>query len=127
MEGKLKKNSDQVGDNLREGNRSLTENLNGLKVEVSSLGSDLQRVKDSITQVRTQVESQLGQFQTEWDIRMEGRLNEVSSNVNSRINEVQEQVESLKDIARGTENQNSRRVNQIEKELENMQNRITVT
>ena len=58
---------------------------------------------------------------------MEGRLNEVSSNVSSRINEVQEQVESLKNIARGTENQNSRRVNEIEKELENMQNRITAT
>ena len=145
MESKIKQNSDQVGNSLREGARNLTENLNGLRGEVSSLGNDLQKVKESITQVRTQVESQLEQFLTEWDGRLEGRLTEVSSNVNNkvdevsrnvnnkvdevnaRMNEMRDQVEALKSIAQNTEIQNVRRVNDLEKELEGVQNRIMVT
>ena len=141
MEEKLKQNSDQVGRSLREGARDLNINLQGLRGEVSSLGGELIRVKESVNQIRAHVETQLENFQTEWNERVEQRLTGIQGELNEQVRglsgQFEAQVQGLSgqfdsrfsrvDIQMCELQERISRVQNLEKEFENFQNKISVT
>ena len=114
---------------------SLNELRGDIRNEITRLEGNVREVRDSMTEMRAQVETNLEHLQAEWGDRIDSRLRvfqtelndkvtEVSGSftaqlgvVNTQINEIQEQIQGVQTVAQTSENQARGRIQELEREV----------
>ena len=114
-----------------------------LRWEMSQLGGDLKNVKQSVINMRTQVQKQLASIHTEWYERMDNRFRGIQTElnnqiekllsgsftsqisvVNQQIRDIQERMNLVQNVTQTTKNQTRGRIRDLKRRLRNSKTKL---